>query len=62
MSAIAATSPLAALMGAKMETMNLTLPDETWGALRRGDQDFSAVFQAHHKAVYNFAFRHTASW
>ncbi|MDO5676972.1 MAG: RNA polymerase sigma factor [Propionibacteriaceae bacterium] len=63
MYAIAATSPLPAFMGETMETMNPTVPDETWGALWRGDRAaFSAVFQAHHKAVYNFAFRHTASW
>lgn len=35
----------------------------TWSAVRRGDEEaFRALFAEHHNAVYNFAFRHAASW
>lgn len=34
-----------------------------WQALADGDEEaFRQVFNDHHKAVYNFAFRHTGSW
>lgn len=37
--------------------------DELWESLRSGDeQAFRALFERHHKAVYNVAFRHCASW
>lgn len=45
--------------------MDTAAPDDAplWRALTRGDQGaFRSLFEAHHKAVYNFAFRHTASW
>lgn len=45
--------------GAMMSTMT----EDVWRDLTRGDAAaFRAVFEEHHKAVYNFAFRHTASW
>lgn len=40
-------------------------PDDElcWARLRKGDQAaFREIFGRHHKAVYNFAFRHCASW
>ena len=54
----AATMPRVGF-GAMMSTMT----EDVWRDLTRGDAAaFRAVFEEHHKAVYNFAFRHTASW
>ncbi|MDO5499219.1 MAG: sigma-70 family RNA polymerase sigma factor [Propionibacteriaceae bacterium] len=37
--------------------------EELWTGLRAGiETDFATLFRRHNKAVYNFAFRATASW
>lgn len=43
-----------------MDTMD---DDALWAALRSADEAaFRELFERHHKAVYNVAFRHAASW
>ena len=51
--------------GRKMGAMVMEEPvgAAEWRELRHGSQPaFRAIFDAHNRAVYNFAFRHSASW
>ena len=56
-------NPAATMPRVGFGAMMSTLTEDVWRDLTRGDAAaFRAVFEEHHKAVYNFAFRHTASW
>ena len=46
-----------------MFAMILERGTDTWAGVRRGDEPaFRDLFATYNKLVYNFAFRHTASW